>query len=76
MNFYQGCGTWKSSTDESPGCYKLFNTEKNWQAAREECRKEGRSQGVSDADLAYFDTKAERDSVIDGRSCVLFKRDL
>ena len=80
MNFYQGCGAWNSTTALT-GCYKLFNKEeekKSWQEAREQCRKEGRSQGVSDADLAYWHTEetTERDAAIKGRSCVLFKQDL
>ena len=60
-----GCGTW---TIGQSGCYKHFVEEKSWQAAREQCREEGRSQGVSDADLAYFDDATERDDVIEGRS--------
>jgi len=57
-----GCGTW---TIGQYGCYKHFVEEKSWQAAREQCREDGRSQGVSDADLAYFDDATERDDVIE-----------
>ena len=48
----------------------------SWQAAREHCRELGRLEGVSDADLAYFDDATERDYVIAGRPCLLFKQDL
>jgi len=58
-----GCGTWTSS---DAGCYKHFGEEpKSWQEAREQCREEGRREGVSDADLAYLKPKeAERNKVI------------
>ena len=67
LNFYQGCGTWTSTRVGRSGCYKHFKELKSWQEAREQCRDEGRSQGVSDADLAYFDDASERDDVMEGR---------
>merc|ERR1711971_202316 len=60
-----GCGTWISTRVGQSGCYKHFKELKSWQEAREQCREEGRSQGVSDADLAYFDTATERDEVME-----------
>ena len=35
---------------------------KSWEAARQQCREEGYSQG-GEADLAYFDDKDELDKV-------------
>ena len=58
------------------GCYKPWGKVMSWQAAREHCRELGRLEGVSDADLAYFDDATERDYVIAGRPCLLFKQDL
>merc|ERR1711971_532616 len=60
-----GCGTWTSTRVGRSGCYKHFKELKSWQEAREQCRDEGRSQGVSDADLAYFDDASERDDVME-----------
>ena len=37
---------------------------KSWEAARQQCREEGYSQGVGEADLAYFETSQELQEVI------------
>merc|ERR1719500_2069972 len=55
-----GCGDWTSSVG---GCYKHLNEPKKWEEARKHCRAEGRKEGVSDADLAYFET-TEQEQVI------------
>ena len=37
---------------------------KSWEAARQQCREEGYSEGVGEADLAYFETSQELQEVI------------